>query len=66
MCSVLISLCVREQQLPDGSVIPTHCIPFQVRNYDDGQTIIAEGEPGLEFFIIQEGNCHCLKRTLKF
>lgn len=39
---------------------------MEVRTYEDGELIIAEGDPGTEFFIIQQGACHCFKRTLKF
>lgn len=39
---------------------------MEMRTYNDGETIIAEGDPGFDFFIIQEGNCHCLKKTLRF
>jgi cAMP-dependent protein kinase regulator len=39
---------------------------MQVKNYEDGSAIVTEGEPGSEFFIIQSGNCHCFKKTLKF
>jgi cAMP-dependent protein kinase regulator len=39
---------------------------MRVKNYEDGDAIVTEGEPGSEFFIIQSGNCHCFKKTLKF
>ncbi len=39
---------------------------MEVRNFADGDNIVAEGDPGAEFFIIQSGHCHCYKRTLKF
>lgn len=39
---------------------------MQLRTYEDGEMILNEGEPGTEFFIIQDGNVHCLKKTLKF
>ncbi len=39
---------------------------MEVRNFEDGQTIVQEGDAGAEFFIIQSGNCNCYKRTLKF
>lgn len=39
---------------------------MEVRNYEDGDIILQEGDPGFEFYIIQEGVCHCLKKTLKF
>jgi len=39
---------------------------MEVRNFEDGATIVQEGESGSEFFIIQSGNCSCFKKTLKF
>mmetsp|Transcript_42239 Transcript_42239/g.99136 ORF Transcript_42239/g.99136 Transcript_42239/m.99136 type:complete len:390 (+) Transcript_42239:117-1286(+) len=39
---------------------------MEVRNFEDGATIVQEGDAGSDFFIIQSGNCNCYKRTLKF
>jgi hypothetical protein len=39
---------------------------MEVRKYEDGNDIVKEGDAGSEFFIIQTGNCHCFKKTLKF
>lgn len=40
--------------------------PQKDLTFENIYQILAEGEAGTEFYIIQEGNCHCLKRTLKF
>mmetsp|Transcript_17751 Transcript_17751/g.44868 ORF Transcript_17751/g.44868 Transcript_17751/m.44868 type:complete len:388 (-) Transcript_17751:128-1291(-) len=39
---------------------------MELRKVEDGTEIVKEGESGSEFFIIQSGNCHCFKKTLKF
>jgi len=39
---------------------------FGVSKVEDGTEIVKEGDSGSEFFIIQTGNCHCFKKTLKF
>ena len=39
---------------------------MELRKVEDGTDIVKEGDPGSEFFIIQSGNCHCFKKTLKF
>ena len=38
---------------------------MNVRNYEEGDTIVEEGAAGHEFFIIQRGTCNCFKRALK-
>ena len=38
---------------------------MNVRNFEDGETIVEEGAAGHEFFIIQRGGCSCYKRALK-
>jgi len=40
--------------------------PQKDLTFENIYQILAEGEAGTQFYIIQEGNCHCLKRTLKF
>ena len=38
---------------------------MNVRNFEDGETIVEEGDAGHKFFIIQRGACNCFKRALK-
>ena len=38
---------------------------MNVRNFEDGETIVEEGAVGNEFFIIQRGTCNCFKKALK-
>jgi CRP-like cAMP-binding protein len=38
---------------------------MNVRNFEDGKTIVEEGTAGNEFFIIQRGACDCFKKLLK-
>jgi len=39
---------------------------MEMRTFNEGDTIIREGEDGKEFFIIHEGAVDCYKTVLKF